>query len=240
MKPSAVVPGNGSCTIPRRIPASFRGAICFTPWPLVPDTEICFLFRVPAVLLSARAFWHFNTAILAKTIFYHKLCRHPTNRKTKDKDEKETKLHLPFFFEILLPGNRVELFCASAFPTLGYRVWFPTPKRGKMKKEKEGTPKRKGMENGSFRYTLILSHLFVFVSNNFLRRWFIPNMNLSSMISSSCVLSAFLTAFPAWRNRIFIATGTDAILPGFLLLFVFPPFLRSIFRHLYLPLFLRA
>ena len=44
MKPSAVVPRNGSCTIPRRIPASFRGAICFAPWPLVPDTEICFCF----------------------------------------------------------------------------------------------------------------------------------------------------------------------------------------------------
>ena len=240
MKPSAVVPGNGSCTIPRRIPASFRGAICFAPWPLAPDTEICFLFWVSAVLLSARAFWHFNTAILAKMIFYHKLCRHPTNRKTKDKDEKKAKLHLPFFFEILLPGNRVELFCASALPTLGYRVWFPTPKRGKMKKEKEGTPKRKGMENGSFRYTLILSHLFVFVSNNFLRRWFIPNMNLSSMISSSCILSAFLTAFLAWRNRIFIATGTDAALPSFRLLFVFPPLLWRIFRHLYRPLFLRA
>nr|DAI86368.1 MAG TPA: hypothetical protein [Caudoviricetes sp.] len=173
-------------------------------------------------------------------IFYHKLCRHPTNRKTKDKDEKEAKFHLPFFFEILLPGNRVELFCASALPTLGYRVWFPTPKRGKMKKEKEGTPKRKWMENGSFRYTFILSHLFVFVSKNFLRRWFIPNMNFSSMIGSSCVFSAFLTAFLAWRNRIFIATGTDAALLSFRLLFVFPPLLRRIFRHLYRPLFLCA
>ena len=199
-----------------------------------------FFVSGPGSALSARAFWHFNTAILAKMIFYHKLCRHPTNRKTKDKDEKKAKLHLPFFFEILLPGNRVELFCASALPTLGYRVWFPTPKRGKMKKEKEGTPKRKGMENGSFRYTLILSHLFVFVSNNFLWRWFIPNMNLSSMISSSCILSAFLTAFLAWRNRIFIATGTDAALPSFRLLFVFPPLLWRIFRHLYRPLFLRA
>lgn len=199
-----------------------------------------FFVSGPGSALSARAFWHFNTAILAKMIFYHKLCRHPTNRKTKDKDEKEAKFHLPFFFEILLPGNRVELFCASALPTLGYRVWFPTPKRGKMKKEKEGTPKRKWMENGSFRYTLILSHLFVFVSKNFLRRWFIPNMNFSSMIGSSCVFSAFLTAFLAWRNRIFIATGTDAALLSFRLLFVFPPLLRRIFRHLYRPLFLCA
>lgn len=240
MKPSAVVPRNGSCTIPRRIPTSFRGAIRFTPWPLVPDTEICFLFRVPAVPLSARAFWHFNTAILAKMIFHHKLCRHPTNRKTKDKDEKGAKLHLPFYFEILFPGNRVELFCASALPTLGYRVWFPTPKRGKMKKEKEGTPKRKGMENGSFRYTLILSYLFVFVSNNFLRRWFIPNMNLSSMIGSSCVLSAFFAAFPTWRNRIFVTASTDAVLLGFHLFFVFPALLWCVFRHLYRPLFLCA
>lgn len=239
MKPSAVVPGNGSCTIPRRIPASFRGAICFTPWPLVPDTEICFLFRVPAVLLSARAFWHFNTAILAKMVFYHKLCRHPTNQKTKDKGEKKAKLHLPFYFEILLPGNRVELFCASALPTLGYRVWFPTPKKEE-NEERRRNSQTKGMENGSFRYTLILSYLFVFVSNNFLRRWFIPNMNLSSMIGSSCVFSAFLTAFLARRNRIFIATGTDATLLSFRLLFVFPPFLRSIFWHLYRPLFLYA
>lgn len=239
MKPSAVVPGNGSCTIPRRIPASFRGAICFAPWPLAPDTEICFLFRVTAVLLSACAFQHFNTAILAKMIFYHKLCRHPTNRKTKDKDEKKAKLHLPFFFEILLPGNRVELFCASALPTLGYRVWFPTPKKEE-NEERRRNSQTKGMENGSFRYTLILSYLFVFVSNNFLRRWFIPNMNFSSVISSSRILSAFLTAFPAWRNKVFVTASTDAILPGFLLLFVFPPLLRSIFRHLYHPLFLCA
>lgn len=240
MKPSAVVPGNGSCTIPRRIPASFRGAIRFVPWPLVPAQKTVFLLWVPAALCLHRAFRHFNAAILAKMIFYHKLCRHPTNQKTKDKDEKKAKLHLPFCFEILFPGNRVELFCASALPTLGYRVWFPTPKRGKMKKEKEGTPKRKGMENGSFRYTLILSYLFVFVSNNFLRRWFIPNMNLSSMIGSSCVLSAFLTAFPTWRNRIFVTASTDAVLLGFHLFFVFPALLRRIFRHLYRPLFLCA
>lgn len=239
MKPSAVVPGNGSCTIPRRIPASFRGVVCFTPWPLVPDTEICFLFRVPAVLYLPVLFWHFNTAILAKMIFYHKLCRHPTNRKTKDKDEKKAKLHLPFFFGILLPGNRVELFCASALPTLDYRVWFPTPKKEE-NEERRRNSQTKGMENGSFRYTLILSHLFVFVSNNFLRRWFIPNMNFSSVISSSCILSAFLTAFFTWGNRVFETTGTDAILLSFRLLFVFPPLLWRIFRHLYRPLFLRA
>lgn len=204
------------------------------------STENCFFVSGLGSALFARAFWHFNAAILAKIIFHHKLCRHPTNRKTKDKDEKKAKLHLPFFFGILLPGNRVELFCASALPTLGYRVWFPTPKRGKMKKEKEGTPKRKGMENGSFRYTLILSYLFVFVSNNFLRRWFIPNMNLPSMISSSCVLSAFLTAFPTWRNRIFVTASTDAVLLGFHLFFVFPALLWRIFRHLYRPLFLCA
>lgn len=199
-----------------------------------------FFVSGPGSVLSARAFWHFNTAILAKMIFHHKLCRHPTKPKNKKQRRKGGKASPAFLFEILFPGNRVELFCASALPTLGYRVWFPTPKRGKMKKEKEGTPKRKGMENGSFRYTLILSYLFVFVSNNFLRRWFIPNMNLSSMISSSCVLSAFLTAFPTWRNRIFVTASTDAVLLGFHLFFVFPALLRRIFRHLYRPLFLCA
>lgn len=109
-----------------------------------------------------------------------------------------------------------------------------------MKKEKEGTPKRKGMENGSFRYTLILSYLFVFVSNNFLRRWFIPNMNLSSMIGFSCVLSAFFAAFPTWRNGIFVTASTDAVLLGFHLFFVFPALLWCVFRHLYRPLFLRT
>ena len=203
------------------------------------STENCFLFRVTAVPLSARAFWHFNTAILAKMIFHHKLCRHPTNRKKRQR-RKGGEASPAFLFEILFPGNRVELFCASALPTLGYRVWFPTPKRGKMKKEKEGTPKRKGMENGSFRYTLILSYLFVFVSNNFLRRWFIPNMNLSSMIGSSCVLSAFFAAFPTWRNRIFVTASTDAVLLGFHLFFVFPALLWCVFRHLYRPLFLCA
>lgn len=117
----------------------------------------------PGSALFARAFWHFNAAILAKMIFYHKLCRHPTNRKTKDKDEKKAKLHLPFCFEILLPGNRVELFCASALPTLGYRVWFPTPKRGKMKKEKEGTPKRKGWKTVAFA-TPLFYHICLFLS----------------------------------------------------------------------------
>lgn len=203
------------------------------------SAENCFLLWVPAALCLHRAFRHSNAAILAKMIFYHKLCRHPTNRKTKDKDEKKAKLHLPFCFEILLPGNRVELFCASALPTLGYRVWFPTPKKEE-NEERRRNSQTKGMENGSFRYTLILSHLFVFVSNNFLRRWFIPNMNFSFVISSSRILSAFLTAFLAWRNRIFIATGTDAVLPGFRLLFIFPPLLRRIFRHLYRPLFLCA
>lgn len=106
--------------------------------------------------------------------------------------------------------------------------------------ERRRNSQTEGMENGSFRYTLILSHLFVFVSNNFLRRWFIPNMNLSSMIGSSCVFSAFLTAFLAWRNKVFVTASTDTILPGFRLLFVFPPLLRSIFRHLYRPLFLCA
>lgn len=162
MKPSAVVPRNGSCAIPRRIPTSFRGAIRFVPWPLVPAQKTVFLLWVPAVLLSARAFWHFNTAILAKMVFYHKLCRHPTNRKTKDKDKKKAKLHLPFYFEILLPGNRVELFCASALPTLGYRVWFPTPKKRKMKKE-EGTPKRKGWKTVAFA-TPLFYHICLFLS----------------------------------------------------------------------------
>lgn len=199
-----------------------------------------FFVSGPGSALSTRAFWYFNAAILAKIIFHHKLCRHPTNRKNKRQRRKGGEASPAFLSEILLPGNRVELFCASALPTLGYRVWFPTPKRGKMKKEKEGTPKRKGMENGSFRYTLILSYLFVFVSNNFLRRWFIPNMNLSSMIGSSCVLSAFLTAFPTWRNRIFVTASTDAVSLCFHLFFVFPPLLRRIFRHLYRPLFLCA
>lgn len=193
----------------------------------------------PGSALFARAFWHFNAAILAKMIFYHKLCRHPTNRKTKGKDEKKAKFHLPFFFEILLPGNRVELFCASALPTLGYRVWFPTPKKEE-NEERRRNSQTKGMENGSFRYILILSHLFVFVSNNFLRRWFIPNINLSSMIGFSCVFSAFLTTFFTWGNRVFETTGTDAVLSSFRLLFAFPPLLRSIFRHLYRPLFLCA
>lgn len=237
MKPSAVVPRNGSCAIPRRIPTSFRGAIRFVPWPLVPAQKTVFLLWAPAALCLHRAFRHSNAAILAKMIFYHKLCRHPTNRKTKDKDEKKAKLHLPFFFEILLPGNRVELFCASALPTLGYRVWFPTPKKEE-NEERRRNSQTKGMENGSFRYTLILSYLFVFVSNNFLWRWFIPNMNLSSMISYSCVFSAFLTAFLARRNRVFVAAGTDAVLPSFRPLFVFPPLLWCVFRHLHRPLFL--
>lgn len=199
-----------------------------------------FFVSGPGSALSARAFWHFNAAILAKMIFHHKLCRHPTNQKTKDKDEKEAKLHLPFSLKFCSQGTELNCSVRPHCPPWVIGCGFPHPKRGKMKKEKEGTPKRKGMENGSFRYTLILSHLFVFVSNNFLRRWFIPNMNLSSMIGSSCVLSAFLTAFLAWRNRIFIATGTDAALLSFRLLFVFPPLLWRIFRHLYRPLFLCA
>lgn len=127
------------------------------------SAENCFLLWVPAVLCLHRAFRHSNAAILAKMIFYHKLCRHPTNRKTKDKDERKAKLHLPFCFEILLPGNRVELFCASALPALGYRVWFPTPKRGKMKKEKEGTPKRKGWKTVAFA-TPLFYHICLFLS----------------------------------------------------------------------------
>lgn len=232
------MPRNGSCTIPRRIPSSFRGAICFTPWPLVPDTEICFLFRVPAVFLSARAFWHFNTAILAKMIFYHKLCRHPTNRKTKDKDEKEAKLHLPFSLKFCSQGTELNCSARPHCPPWVIGCGFPHPKKRKMKKERKRNSQTKGMENGSFRYTLILSYLFVFVSNNFLRRWFIPNMNLSSMISYSCTLSAFLTAFLARRNRVFVAAGTDAVLMSFRLLFVFPPLLWCVFRHLHHPLFL--
>ena len=160
--------------------------------------------------------------------------------KNKRQRRKGGEASPAFLFEFLFPGNRVELFCASALPTPSYRVWFPTPKRGKMKKEKEGTPKRKGMKNGSFRYTLILSYLFVFVSNNFLRRWFIPNMNLSSMIGFSCVLSAFFATFPTWRNRIFVTASTDTVLLGFHLFFVFPTLLRCVFRHLYRLLFLCA
>ena len=116
---------------------------------------------------------------------------------------------------------------------------FPHPKKEE-NEERRRNSQTKGMENGSFRYTLILSHLFVFVSNNFLRRWFIPNMNLSSMISYSCVFSAFLATFSSWRNSVFVAAGTDAVLMSFRLLFVFPPLLWRIFRHLYRPLFLCA
>lgn len=122
-----------------------------------------FFVSGPGSALSARAFRHFNAAILAKMIFHHKLCRHPTNQKTKDKDEKETKLHLPFYFEILFPGNRVELFCASALPTLGYRVWFPTPKRGKMKKEKKELPNGKGWKTVAFA-TPLFYHICLFLS----------------------------------------------------------------------------
>ena len=162
MKPSAVVPGNGSCTIPRRIPASFRGAICFAPWPLVPDTEICFLFRVPAVFLSARAFWHFNTAILAKMIFYHKLCRHPTNQKTKDKDEKEAKLHLPFSLKFCSQGTELNCSARPHCPPWVIGCGFPHPKKRKMKKE-EGTPKRKGWKTVAFA-TPLFYHICLFLS----------------------------------------------------------------------------
>ena len=198
-----------------------------------------FLFRVPAAPLSARAFRHSNAAILAKMIFYHKLCRHPTNQTNKRQRRRGGEASPAFLFEILFPGNRVELFCASALPTLGYRVWFPTPKKEE-NEERRRNSQTKGMENGSFRYTLILSHLFVFVSNNFLRRWFIPNMDFSSVISSSRILSAFLTAFLAWRNKVFVTASTDAVLMSFRLLFVFPPLLWCVFRHLHRPLFLCA
>lgn len=239
MKPSAVVPRNGSCAIPGRIPTSFRGAICFTPWPLVPAQKTVFCFGSRQRFICP-CFSAFQRRYPSKNDFSSQTMSPSDKPKNKRQRRKGGKASPAFLFEILFPGNRVELFCASALPTLGYRVWFPTPKRGKMKKEKEGTPKRKGMENGSFRYTLILSYLFVFVSNNFLRRWFIPNMNLSSVIGSSCVLSAFLTAFPTWRNRVFVTASTDAVLLGFHLFFVFPALLWRIFRHLYRPLFLCA
>ena len=45
------------------------------------STENCFFVSGPGSVLSTRAFWHFNAAILAKMIFHHKLCRHPTNQK---------------------------------------------------------------------------------------------------------------------------------------------------------------
>ena len=204
------------------------------------SAENCFFALSPGSALSAPCFSAFQRRYPSKNDFSSQTMSPSDKPKNKRQRRKGGEASPAFLFEILFPGNRVELFCASALPTLGYRVWFPTPKRGKMKKEKEGTPKRKGMENGSFRYTLILSYLFVFVSNNFLRRWFIPNMNFSSMISSSCVLSAFFTAFPTWRNGIFITASTDAVLLGFHLFFVFPALLWCVFRHLYRPLFLCA
>lgn len=108
-----------------------RGAICFAPWPLAPDTEICFLFRVPAVFCLHRAFWHFNTAILAKMIFYHKLCRHPTNRKTKGKDEKKAKLHLPFSLKFCSQGTELNCSARPHCPPWVIGCGFPHPKEEK-------------------------------------------------------------------------------------------------------------
>ena len=162
MKPSAVVPGNGSRTIPRRIPASFRGAIRFVPWPLVPAQKTVFLLWVPAALCLHRAFRHSNAAILAKMIFYHKLCRHPTNQKTKDKDEKEAKLHLPFSLKFCSQGTELNCSARPHCPPLVIGCGFPHPKKRKMKKE-EGTPKRKGWKTVAFA-TPLFYHICLFLS----------------------------------------------------------------------------
>lgn len=162
MKPSAVVPGNGSRTIPRRIPASFRGAIRFVPWPLVPAQKTVFLLWVPAALCLHRAFRHSNAAILAKMIFYHKLCRHPTNQKTKDKDEKEAKLHLPFSLKFCSQGTELNCSARPHCPPWVIGCGFPHPKKRKMKKE-EGTPKRKGWKTVAFA-TPLFYHICLFLS----------------------------------------------------------------------------
>lgn len=87
-----------------------------------------FFVSGPGSALSARAFRHFNAAILAKMIFHHKLCRHPTNQKTKDKDEKETKLHLPFSLKFCSQGTELNCSARPHCPPWVIGCGFPHPK----------------------------------------------------------------------------------------------------------------